>query len=124
MASASATVSVEALPNPARTPLLVVAPGRTTSRFVPRLAICASTAAFAPCPTATMAIRAATPMKTPSTVNAERSLLRASARPAATSAMRLNDQRPPMVGLSFSRATAAPSATGVLDCATGDGAVR
>ena len=97
MDSASATVRVEALPKPARTPLEVVAPGSTTSRLVPRLAICSSTAAFAPCPTATMATSAATPMNTPSMVNAERSLLRASALPAATRAMRANDHNLPAV---------------------------
>ena len=91
MASASATVSVDALPEPARTPLVVVAPGSTMSRFVPRLSICALTAAFAPWPTATIVISAATPMKIPSIVRAERILLRDSARPAASSAMRVKD---------------------------------
>ena len=47
--------------------------------FVPKLSSCFLTAALAPSPTATMAISAATPMKTPSIVSAERSLLRASA---------------------------------------------
>ena len=79
MVSASATVRVEALPAPARTPPAVVAPGWTTTMLVPRLSSCFFTAALAPSPTATMAISAATPMKTPSMVRAERSLLRASA---------------------------------------------
>src|SRR5262249_47171024 len=122
MASASATVSVEALPNPARTPLLVVAPGSTTSRLVPRLAICASTAALAPCPTATMAIRAATPMNTPRTVSAERSLLRASVRAAATSAMRPKDHAVPKLGAAVSR-TAAAALSGPLGATAWDGAL-
>ena len=123
MASASLTVSVEALPNPARTPLLVVAPGRTTSRLVPRLAISASTAALAPCPTATIAMSAATPMNTPRTVSAERSLLRASARPAATSAMRPKDHAVPKLGAAVSRAAAA-APSGPLAATACDGALR
>ncbi len=79
MVWASVTVSVEALPAPARTPPAVVAPGWTTSMLVPRLSSCFFTAALAPSPTATMAISAATPMNTPSMVRAERSLLRSSA---------------------------------------------
>ena len=57
----------------------LVAPGWTTTMLVPRLSSCFLTAALAPSPTATMAISAATPMKTPSMVRAERSLLRARA---------------------------------------------
>src|SRR5208337_542876 len=87
IAIASPTVSVELVPSPARTPLAVVAPGSTTSRLVPRLFICASTDDFAPSPTATIVITAATPMKIPSIVSAARSLLRLIARPAATTAM-------------------------------------
>ena len=67
---------VEALPEPARTPPELTAPGTTTSRLVPRLSICLRTASLAPWPTATMAISAATPMKTPSMVSAERVRLR------------------------------------------------
>ena len=48
IARASSTVSVEALPCPARTPFAVVAPGKTISRLVPRLSISFSTAALAP----------------------------------------------------------------------------
>ena len=79
MVSASTTVRVDALPAPARTPPAVVAPGWTTTMFVPKLSNCFCTAALAPSPTATMAMSAATPMNTPNMVKAERSLLRARA---------------------------------------------
>ena len=85
MARASATVSVEALPKPARIPPVVSAPGRMTTTLVPRLSICLRTASLAPWPTATMAISAATPMNTPSMVSAERILLRPIACAAAAS---------------------------------------
>src|ERR1700716_786744 len=92
MASASATVNVEALLLPARTPFCVLAPGRMTNRLVPRLAICRRTASLAPSPSAIIAIKAATPMKTPSIVRTARSLLRASAAMAALSVMEASDQ--------------------------------
>ena len=57
-------------------PPAVRAPGSTTTRLVPSRSICLRTASLAPWPTATMAIRAATPMKTPSIVKAERIMLR------------------------------------------------
>ena len=76
-------VSVEALPDPARMPPDVLAPGNTTTRLVPSRSICLRTASLAPWPTATMAIKAATPMKTPSIVSAERIMLRQSACMAA-----------------------------------------
>ena len=47
--------------DPARTPFVIVAPGTRSRKFVPRLSICLRTAWLAPCPTATMAISAATP---------------------------------------------------------------
>ena len=50
--------------------------------------------ALAPCPTATVAITAATPMNTPSIVRAERILFRLIARHAATSAIRANAPKP------------------------------
>src|ERR1035437_4741207 len=76
-------VSVEALPDPARMPPDVLAPGSTTTRLVPSRSICLRTASLAPWPTATMAIKAATPIKTPSMVKAERIMLRQSACMAA-----------------------------------------
>jgi hypothetical protein len=90
-ASASSTVSTDALPDPPRAPPLVVAPGRMTTRLVPRLAICDATAWLAPCPTATIAMSAATPMKTPSMVRIDRSRLRASACAAVPRIIRPND---------------------------------
>src|SRR4029453_13294333 len=96
MARASSTVSVEALPWPPRTPLDVVAPGRTTPRLVQRFSIPSSTAALAPWPTATMAISAATPMNTPSVVSTERSLLREIAWAAAARIMRAKDHEATM----------------------------
>src|SRR5574341_150150 len=53
----------------------------------PRLAICARMAACAPCPMASMAITAATPMITPSMVKTERRVLRRKARWAMRMAM-------------------------------------
>src|SRR5262245_3591575 len=84
MAAASATVSVDAMPHPERTPFAVVAPGKTIRRLFPRLWICCWTAASAPRPMLTMVITAATPMMMPSIVSAERSLFRRSARSAVT----------------------------------------
>ena len=92
MAAPSETRSVDALPSPERTPFERNVPGSTTSRFVPRLSSCALSAARAPSPTASMAMSAATPMKMPSMVSAERSLLRPMPRPAASIAMVAKDQ--------------------------------
>ncbi len=60
-------------------------------RLSPRLATCACTMLEAPSPMPTIAITAPTPMMMPSTVSAERILLRAMARSAAVSsrAMRI-----------------------------------
>src|SRR5262245_3701812 len=60
-----------------------------TSECEPRLAICARMAACAPCPIASMAITAATPMITPSMVRAERIVFRRKARWAIRMAMRI-----------------------------------
>src|SRR5262245_47754175 len=57
------------------------------SECEPRLAICARMAACAPCPIASMAITAATPMITPSMVRAERMVFRRKARWAMRIAM-------------------------------------
>ncbi len=57
---------------------------------MPRFSISFSTAAFAPWPTATMAMRAATPMNTPSMVRTARSLLRVMAWAAAASTISAN----------------------------------
>ena len=73
-------------------PPISAAPGTTTNRLVPRLSICLRTASLAPWPTAIMAISAATPMKTPSMVSAERILLRASAWVAAVRIIRARAQ--------------------------------
>ena len=51
-----------------------------TSVCEPRLAICARMAACAPCPIASIATTAATPMITPSMVSAERRVFRRKAR--------------------------------------------
>jgi hypothetical protein len=50
--------------------------------FCPRLAICASTCAFAPLPIPTIAMTALTPMIMPRAVRTDRSLFRRSARKA------------------------------------------
>src|SRR5579883_3267157 len=52
------------------------------STFVPKLAICACTESRAPCPTASIAITAATPMMMPSIVRNERNLFLPSERKA------------------------------------------
>src|SRR4051812_24483872 len=82
MACASSILRVPAPPQPVRMPLAVVLPEKIRMTFSPRLAICASTCAFAPLPMLTMAITAPTPMMIPSAVSADRSLLRRNARPA------------------------------------------
>src|SRR5437764_1154156 len=63
-------------------PLEVVLPEKIRITFCPRLAICASTCAFAPFPMPTIAMTAATPMMIPSAVSTERILFRRSARRA------------------------------------------
>ena len=93
IACASLVVSVEALPDPARMPPAVLAPGSTTTRLVPSRSICLRTASLAPWPTATMAIKAATPMKTPSMVSAERIMLRQIAWMAAAMIISANPQK-------------------------------
>ena len=74
-------------------PPAVLAPGSTTTRLVPSRSICLRTASLAPWPTATMAINAATPMKTPSMVNAERIMLRQIACIAAAIIISPNPQK-------------------------------
>src|SRR5919106_2156985 len=74
-------------PQPRRTPLCVVEPGRMTNELAPRLAIFALIDACAPCPMATMAMTAPTPMITPSMVRLERIRLRPNARCAILMAM-------------------------------------
>src|SRR5262245_52925345 len=80
MAWTSGARRVVRLPQPYRTPLCEVEPGCTMSECDPRLAICARMTACAPCPMASIAITAATPMITPSIVNVERRGLRCNAR--------------------------------------------
>src|SRR5436309_370030 len=82
IASASSIFNVPAPPQPVRMPLDVVLPEKIKITFCPRLAICASTCAFAPLPTPTMAITAPTPMMIPSAVSTERILFRRNARSA------------------------------------------
>src|SRR2546426_362171 len=82
--SMSATVSVTIPPCPVRTPLTVVAPGKTVMTLVPKEAIWAWTAAFAPSPMLTIAITAPTPMMMPSIVSAERMRCRPSTRNATS----------------------------------------
>src|SRR5665647_1820022 len=72
-ACASAWVSVEADPNPPRSPVvLVVLPGEMINRLVPRASTCAVTCCWAPMPSPTVRITAAIPMRIPRTVSAER----------------------------------------------------
>ena len=73
-AVASAMVSVDADPNPPRTPPLVELPGETISRFPPSAASCLDTFCCAPCPSPTVRTTAAMPMRMPSAVRVERSL--------------------------------------------------
>jgi hypothetical protein len=82
IARASDIVRVTAPPDPIRNPLDVVLPGRTSSRFDPMEAICAEILWFAPSPTATMTMTAATPMIIPSIVRMERILFARSDRKA------------------------------------------
>src|SRR6266516_4316946 len=80
IASASSIFNVPAPPQPVRIPLEVVLPEKTKITFCPRLAICASTCAFAPLPIPTMAMTAPTPMLIPRAVSTERILFRRNAR--------------------------------------------
>jgi hypothetical protein len=59
-------------PDPSRTPLLLMLPGKTMIRLLPMLWICAWIRSVAPAPTPTMAMTAATPMMMPSIVSADR----------------------------------------------------
>src|SRR5947199_272886 len=70
------------LPVPRRMPPEVALPESTMMRFEPRLWICSATRAWAPAPTPTIAMTAATPMMMPSIVRALRSLLTRSERMA------------------------------------------
>jgi hypothetical protein len=79
MAFASSTVNVGTVPDPNRNPPLVELPDKIMSIFDPMLAICSAMRAFAPEPTAIMAITAPTPMMIPNMVRAERILLTMSA---------------------------------------------
>src|SRR2546429_6489643 len=64
-------------------------------RFDPRLWICSATRAWAPAPTPTIAMTAATPMMMPSIVSALRSLLTRSARMAMRTLCQTLTRRPP-----------------------------
>ena len=75
MALASSWVRVATAPEPSRTPLLLMLPGRTMIRLLPMLWIWSCMRAVAPAPTPTIAITAATPMMMPSMVSAERALI-------------------------------------------------
>ena len=116
IACASLVVSVEALPEPARMPPAVRAPGSTTTRLVPSRSICLRTASLAPWPTATMAIKAATPMKTPSMVKADRIMLR---QIACMAAAMIITAKPQKVLVRLALAT-----YGRCGCATGGPAPR
>ncbi len=76
MNSASSAVNVGREPAACRMPPMLAAPGKTTSTFVPSAWICCSILCWAPCPIATIAITAPTPMITPSIVSKDRILLR------------------------------------------------
>src|SRR3990170_3671549 len=80
IASASANVSVDCVPEPIRTPPAVVAPGSTIRILPPMLEMNSEILLLAPAPTATIAITAPTPMMIPSMVRAERILFTQSAR--------------------------------------------
>ena len=95
IAHASSSEIVGRLPWPSRMPLDVTLPERTTIRFEPRLWICSATRAWAPEPTATMAITAPTPMMMPSIVRALLSLFTRSARMATRALCQTFTRRPP-----------------------------
>ena len=67
------------LPEPNETPPLEAAPGCTSRMLAPMLAIVCCSASFEPCPISIMAMTAATPIRMPSVVRADRVLLRVSA---------------------------------------------
>jgi hypothetical protein len=66
----------------------------TMRRFEPRLWICSATRAWAPAPTATMAMIEPTPMMMPSIVSALRSLLTRRARAAVRAFSRIIQEGP------------------------------
>src|SRR5882757_3809829 len=70
----SAMVSVDADPNPARTPPVDELPGDTISRLPPSEASCLDTCCCAPWPRPTVSTTAAMPIRMPSDVSIERSL--------------------------------------------------
>ena len=84
-AAASASVRVEAVPKPFRTPLEeVVLPGDTVSRLVPRELMADLTWFWAPWPRPTVRMTAAMPIMMPSTVRPERRRwLRTASQPGA-----------------------------------------
>src|SRR5439155_113398 len=89
-------------------------PGSTMIRFEPRLWICSVTRAWAPEPTATMAITAATPMTIPSIVRPLRSLFTRNARREMRTLCRILTRRPPPASWSQPepwRAAGAPGRT-------------
>ncbi len=94
IALASSSVNVCALPNPARTPPVLMLPACTIMTLLPMDAICSWMRLVAPLPTATIAITAPTPMITPSMVSALRSLFTRSARNAIFIACRTFFMRP------------------------------
>src|SRR2546428_710558 len=85
MAVASSRVRFCVAPDPVATPCMAMEPGRTISRFEPRLSICCATFACAPWPMETVAITAATAITIPSIASSERSLFLRSARSAVRS---------------------------------------
>ena len=74
-------VSVSLVTDPASsaTPAVRIAPGRRTRRFDPRDESCSSIACRAPCPRASMATTAPTPIRIPNIESAVRTLFAASA---------------------------------------------
>jgi len=95
IARASSSVSVNACPLPSRIPDVVMLPGTSMIRLLPRLAICCWMRAVAPAPTATVAITAATPMITPNIVSADRTLFVRKAVNAMFTLGRIGVMKPP-----------------------------
>src|SRR5262245_29624660 len=83
------------LPWPSRMPLEVTLPESTMMRLDPRLWICSATRAWAPAPTATMAMTAPTPMMMPSMVSALRSVFTRSDRMAILTLWAMFTRPPP-----------------------------